>query len=132
MRARFLQETFLSVSLALTTVGPLFAADSSSAISAQSLERFLGSVPDYAGGTPSSNIIYSTRAVGEAANAPGRTVSHGPSVLMIGTPAARQPLSSSTLSGGTIERRTNTPHMVEPGILERRSVQPYEVTSPWR
>ena len=45
MRARFLQETFLSVSLALTTVGPLFAADSSSAISAQSLERFLGSVP---------------------------------------------------------------------------------------
>jgi len=71
----------------------------------QSTDRFLSNVPAYAGGKPSPNILYSTQAVGEAANSPAASKSGGPSVTSLGAPAPYQPLTGSTLQGGKIEHK---------------------------
>ena len=98
------------------------AADAPGPVPQASTERFLNRVPDFAGGKPSPNILYSTRAVGEAANGPAASKPKGaPSVVVIDSGPASRPLSPSTLRGGTIERREITPV----------PIQPHTVTSPW-
>ena len=120
------------LTLPLLTAGPqAVAADAANPIPQASTERFLGRVPDYAGGKPSPNIIYSTRAVGEAANAPGATSNGSPAVSVIDSRRNSQPLSSSKLTGGTIERRQITPEPIRPNTITHQPVQPYTVTSPW-
>jgi len=128
---RRLTQGFL-LALPLLAAGPhAVAADAANPIPQASTERFLGKVPDFAGGKPSPNIIYSTRAVGEAANAPGATSSGSPAVSVIDSRRNSQPLSSSRLSGGTLERRQITPEPIRPTPITPQTIQPYSVTSPW-
>lgn len=66
-------------------------------------DRVLGNIRDFAGGQPSPNIVYSTRAVGEAANAPGKSDSRtGPVVSVIDPPPPYRPLAPSKLRTNTI------------------------------
>ena len=99
------------------------------AIPQESTKRFLGGVRDFGTGQPSSTIIYSTGGIAQATNSPEAL--RGPSVLSTGTPPEHTSLGGGKLTGGTIERRTNTPNTITPGQLERRPVTPYSITSPW-
>jgi hypothetical protein len=100
-------------------------------ISQESRDRFLGGVRPYGDGQPSPNIIYSTGGIAEATNSPDAL--RGPSVTSTGAPPEHSSSSSSTLQGGgTIERRTNTPYVVTPTPLERRTITPPPMQSPWR
>ncbi|MEO8441630.1 MAG: hypothetical protein ABI547_04035 [Betaproteobacteria bacterium] len=99
------------------------------AVSNASTERFLGGVRDFGDGRPSPNIIYSTSGIAQATNSPEAL--QGPSVLSIPAPPPHATLGGSTLSGGTLERRTNAPYPTQPGQLERRSNTPYSIRSPW-
>jgi hypothetical protein len=96
----------------------------------ESRDRFLGGVRPYGDGRPSPNILYSTGGIAEATNSP--EAASGPSVTSTGTPPEHPALSGGALRGGTLERRTNTPYVVQPGTLERRTVTPVPVQSPWR
>lgn len=99
------------------------------AISNASTERFLGGVRDFGDGRPSPNIIYSTGGIADATNSPEAL--KGPSVLSIGAPPPHGTLGGSSLQGGTLERRTNTPYTNQPGTIERRTNTPYQIQSPW-
>ena len=93
-------------------------------------ERFLGGVRDFGTGQPSPSIIYSNSGLAQATNSPEAL--KGPSVTTMSAPAAHTPIGGSNLRGGTIERRANTPYQIAPNQLERRTVTPYPMTSPWQ
>ena len=92
-------------------------------------ERFLGGVRNFGTGQPSPSIIYSNGGLAQATNSPEAL--RGPSVMTMSTPAGHAPIGSSKLSGGTLERRSNTPYQITPNQLERRTNTPYPITSPW-
>lgn len=82
------------------------AAGNDGTVPKATTDRVLGNIRDFAGGQPSPNIVYSTRAVGEAANAPGRGDSRsGPAVSMIDPPPPHKPLAPSKLITNTIDKQ---------------------------
>jgi hypothetical protein len=128
---RLMQGVLLTLPL-LATAAPAVAADNGSPIPPASTARFLGNVPDYAGGRPSPNIIYSTRDVGEVANGPGASkATGGPSVVVIDSKRSSQPTPQRGLSGGTLERRLITPTPINPPPIVQTPITPYTVQSPW-
>ena len=106
MSARFTQSVLLAIALLFVTVARSTAANNDSPIPRESTERVLGNIRDFAGGKPSPNILYSTQDLGEITNSPAAV--KGPSVMSLDRPPPHKPLSSGTLPGGTIERRTIT------------------------
>jgi len=100
------------------------------AISNASTNRFLGGVRDFGTGQPSPSIVYSTGGIAQATNSPDAL--RGPSVTSTGTPAPHTSLGGGALHGGTLERRTNTPYVIQPNTLERRTNTPYPIQSPWQ
>jgi hypothetical protein len=128
MNRRLMQGVLLTLPLLATAAA--IAADNGSPIPPASTARFLGNVPDYAGGKPSPNIIYSTRDVGELANSPGASKG-GSSVVVIDSKRSSQPTPQRGLSGGTLERRLITPTPINPTPITPTPITPYTVTSPW-
>ena len=100
------------------------------AISNESTNRFLGGVRDFGNGQPSPSIVYSTSGIAQATNSPDAL--RGASVTSTGTPSEHTSLGGSTLHGGTLERRTNQPYVIQPNTLERRTNTPYPIQSPWK
>ena len=122
MSKRFVHGFLVACPLLLASATQAVAADQPRPVPQASTERFLNRVPDFAGGKPSPNILYSTRALGEAANGPAASKpKRSPSVVIIDSGPPSRPLSPSRLGGGTIERREITP----------APIQPHTVTSPW-
>ncbi len=102
----------LAIPLLFATGAYAASAAGDTPIPQTSTERFLRGVPDYAGGKPSSNMLYSTRAVGEAANSPPASRSGGAPVATIPWPE-HKPLSSSSLPGGQIQKTPITKSTIE-------------------
>ena len=129
MNRQLMKGVLLTLPL-LATAAPVIAADNGSPIPPSSTARFLGNVPDYAGGKPSPNILYSTRDVGEVANGPGASKGT-PSVVVIDSMRPPQSTPQRGLSGGTLERRLITPTPINPTPITPTPITPYTVTSPW-
>ena len=131
MFRRLRQCALLVVPLLFAMEGPAAGASDDAPIPKATTERFLRTVPDFAGGTPSPSIIYSTRAVGEAKNSP-EALRQAPPVTVIPKPTANAPLSSSRLQGGTLERREVPKQPIQKEPVKRESIQPYDLKSPWQ
>ena len=130
-------KTKLALAVALLAAGVAQAASvekgyptNEPAIPSSETQKFLDNVRTYGNGQPSPTIVYSTGGIAEATNSPEAL--RGPSVTSTGTPPEHKTMGSSSLRGGTLERRTNQPYQIPPGVLERRSVQPPPVQSTWQ
>ena len=134
MSRRLMQSVLLAIPLLFVAVSAAraAAADDASPIPKESTDRVLGRIPDYAGGRPSPNILYSTQAIGEAANGPaGSAPRSSSSHAAHGSPHASGHMGAANLQGGSIVKQPITNQAVVKQPITKQPVVKQPIVSPW-